>query len=152
MSKTTQPSAEKENPLQAKNEAITTAYQNILNEVKQVLPQYPTEYLRTFVEVDYNSLGIKCKHGFFSPLIHLQLEDNEGSLIIAFSRNLAIKSQVGNHLDGLLSRIVYKHTAEANTAIFIEDSLSADAYKVDDFRQATNLISKGFKDGKKVTV
>ena len=152
MSKTTNTSAEPENALEAKNEAVKTAYSNIVIDIKAALPHYPTEYFRTYCEVDYNSLGINCKHGFFSPLIHLQLEDNEGSLQITFSRNLTIKQQVNNQLDNLLSRIVYKHTAEANTAIFIEDSLSYVLFKVDDYRQASNLISKGFKDAHKVTV
>lgn len=152
MSKTTNTSTQQENPLEAKNEAVKTAYSNILTDIKAALPQYPTEYFRTYCEVDYNSLGINCKHGFFSPLIHLQLEDNEGSLQITFSRNLTIKQQVSNQLDNLLSRIVYKHTAEAKTAIFIEDSLSYVLFKIDDYRQANNLISKGYKEGHKVTV
>lgn len=152
MSKTTNTPSTKEPSLEAKNEAVSNAYKAILEEVKKALPAYPTEYLRTYVEVDYSSLGIKCKHGFFSPLIHLQLEDNEGDLQITFARNITIKQQVGNHLDGQLSRIVYKHTAEGSTLIFIEDCLSAEAFNVDDFRQASTLLSKGFKHGQKVTV
>ena len=152
MSKTTTNSASKEDALKARNEVVQAAYFTILKEIKAALAQYPTEYLRTFVEVDYSSLGLRSQHGFFNPLIHLQLEEAEGQLTILFSRNLAIKQQVGNHLDGLLSRIVYNQTAEANSAILIEDCLSAEAYQIDDFRQANNLILKGFKDGKKVTV
>jgi len=152
MAKTTNNPANRETPLEAKNAAIKAAYENILKDIKEALPQFSSEYLRTFVEVDYNSLKIKCKHGFFSPLIHLQLEDIEGSLQITFSRNHTIKQQIGNYLDGLISRIVYKNTAESVTSIPIEDSVSSEIYRVDDFRQANNLILKGFKDGKKVTV
>ena len=152
MSKTATYPPQKEDALKAKNEAVKTAYFNILADIKSALPQYPTEYLRTFVEVDYSSLGLRSQHGFFNALIHIQLEEVEGQLTIIFSRNLALKQQVSNHLDGLLSRIVYKHTAEANTEIFIEDMVSCEPFKVDDFRNANNLVLKGFKDGKKVTV
>ena len=152
MSKTTTNSASKEDALKAKNDVVAGAYFTILKEIKAALPQYPTDYLRTFVEVDYNSLGLRCKHAFFNPLIHVQLEEAEGQLTILFSRNLTLKQQVGNHLDGLLSRVVYNNTAQANTSVFIEDCVSAEAYQVDDFRQANNLILKGFQHGKKVTV
>lgn len=152
MSKTTTNQGEKEIDLKARNETVRNAYFNILADIKSALPQYPTEYLRTLVEIDYSSLGMKCLHAFFSPLIHIQLEDTEGQLIISFSRNFAIKQQVSNYLDCLLSRIVYKNTAEAATEIFIEDAVSCEPFKVDDFRNANALILKGFKDGKKVTV
>lgn len=152
MSKTTTNSPIKEDGLKAKNEAVQAAYQTILKEVKEALPQYPTEYHRTFIEVDYSSLGLSCKHGLFSPLIHLQLEEIEGQLLIMFSRNMAIKQQIGYQLDGLLNRIVYRNTAESVTPISIEDAVTLEAYNVDDFRQANSLILKGFKGGSKVTV
>jgi len=152
MSKTTSNSANKENALEAKNTVIKTVYQTILKEVKEALPQYPTDYHRTFVEVDYTSLGLSCKHGLYSPLIHLQLEEVEGQLLIMFSRNMTIKQQIGYRLDGLLNRIVYRNTAEGATPIFIEDAVTLETYNVDDFRQANNLILKGFKGGSKVTV
>lgn len=152
MSKTTTNSAIKEDGLKAKNEAVQAAYQTILKEIKEALIQYPTEYHRTFIEVDYSSLGLNCKHGLFSPLIHLQLEEVEGQLFIMFSRNMATKQQIGYQLDGLLNRIVYRNTAESVTTIPIEDAVTLEAYNVDDFRQANSLILKGFKGGSKVTV
>jgi hypothetical protein len=152
MSKTTTNPLTKEELLKAMNEAVTTAYFGILSEIKSVLTQFPTEYLRTYCEVDYNSLGMNCKHGFFSPLIHLQLIDEGGILKITFSRNLSPQQQVGSRLNNLLSRIVYKHTDEESTKVFIEDSLNCVAFSVDDYRQAINLIAKGYKEGQKVTV
>lgn len=152
MSKTTSNPANKQDLLKAKNDVVKAAYETILKEVKEALVQYPTDYHRTFVEVDYNSLGLSCKHGFYSPLIHLQLEEVEGQLLIMFSRNMAIKQQIGYRLDGLLNRIVYRNTAESVTTVFIEDAVTLEAYNVDDFRQANNLILKGFKGGSKITV
>lgn len=152
MSKTTTNPPKKEDDLKVKNEAVKTAYFNILELIKKALPQYNTEYIRTYIEVDYSTLGISCQHAFFNPLIHIQLEEVEGALIIKFSRNLTLKQQVSNHLDGLLSRIVYNETSEIKTTVFIEDCLIAEAYQIDDFRQANGLLAKGFKDAKKVTV
>ena len=138
--------------VEQKNNAIKTAFFEILKQVKAALTQYPTEYHRTFVEISYESLGINLKHGFYAALIHVQLHEVEGRLKISFSRNLTIKQQVGNYLDGLLSRIVYNNTAEAATEVLIEDSVSCELYNLNDFREANGLISKGFKDGQKVTV
>jgi hypothetical protein len=152
MSKTTTNQAPEISALEAKNLAVMAAYQTMLKEIKEALPQYPTEYHRTFIEVDYTSLGMNTKHGFFSPLIHLQLEEVEGQLLIMFSRNMVIKQQIGYRLDGLLNRIVYRNTAESATSTFIEDAVSMEAFNMDDFRQANSLILKGFKGGSKVTV
>jgi hypothetical protein len=152
MSKTTTTSATKEDALKAKNLAVQAAYETILKEVKAALTQYPTDYHRTFIEVDYSTLGLSCRHGLYSPLIHLQLEEVDGQLLIMFSRNMVIKQQIGYTLDGLLNRIVYKNTAESFTLVFIEDAVSMEAYNVDDYRQANGLILKGFKGGSKVTV
>ncbi|MDB5056429.1 MAG: hypothetical protein JWM44_4479 [Bacilli bacterium] len=152
MSKTTTTPANKEDALKGKNLTVQAAYESILKEVKGALPQYPTDYHRTFIEVDYSTLGMSCRHGFFSPLIHLQLEEVDGQLLIRFSRNVVIKQQIGYYFDGLLTRIVYRNTAEAATSVFIEDAVSMEAFNMDDFRQANGLILKGFKGGSKVTV
>jgi len=152
MSYTTQTKATETDALKAKNEVVATTYQNIINAIKMALPSYPTEYFRTFVEIDYSSLNINCKHAFFNALIHLQLEEVEGALMILFSRNIVIKQQVGNQLDGVLSRIIYNETAAAKTPISIEDCVSAEVYRVDDFKQASSLLAKGFKGASKVTV
>jgi len=141
-----------EETLTAKNECVKTAYFTTISEVKELIKLYPTDYLRTYIEVDYSSIGINTKHGFYSPLVHLQLEETEGQFIITFARNILLKQQVGNYLDSLLTRCVYKNTAEANTAVHIEDALSINLYKVDDFRHAKQLLDRGFKDCKKATV
>lgn len=138
--------------LKGKNEAITAAYFNIIKDIKAALPLYPTEYFRTYMEVDYNSIGLKCQRGFYSPLIHLQLEETEQGLTISFASNLTAKHQLGNHLSNLLTRIVYKHTGEGNTTEFIEDCLSINSYNIDDFRQAKSLLDRGYKDAKKTTI
>ena len=152
MSKTTNNAPGTEAASAARNEAVKAAYLKIVNGIKEALPKFPTEYLRTMVEVNYESLGLTIKHGLFSPMVHVQLVETDENLVIQFSRNPATKPQVGNYLDGLLSRIVYNNTAEANTTVNIEDALSAEIYKVDDFRQANSLLLKGYKSASKVTV
>lgn len=152
MKATTQTTPTKEVALEAKNQAVTASYFAIITDVKDFIKRYPTDYLRTLIEIDYNSIGLSTKHGFYSPLIHLQLEEHEGQNFISFARNFNFKQQIGNHLDSLLTRCVYKHTAEAYTSIFIEDALNVTLYNVDDFRQAMLLLDKGFKDCKKITI
>ena len=152
MKQTTQANAQQESALKGRNAIIQEAYFKIINHVKEVLPLYPTDYFRTYMEVDYSSIGLNCKHGLYSPIAHLQLEDSDQGLTICFASNLATKHQLGNHLSNLLTRIVYKHTAEGNTTELIEDCLSVNNYNVDDFRQAKSLLDRGFKDAKKTTV
>jgi hypothetical protein len=156
MKQTTPSSTEQKDALKGKNEAIneviTAAYFDIIKDIKAALPLYLSDYFRTYMEVDYSSIGLNCKHGFYSPLLHLQLEDTEQGLTICFASNLTAKHQLGNHLSNLLTRLVYKHTGEGNTSEFIEDCLSVNNYNVDDFRQAKSLVDRGFKDGKKTTV
>jgi hypothetical protein len=156
MKQTTPNSTEQKDALKGRNEAnnevIRAAYFNMIKDIKEALPQYPSEYFRTMLEVDYSSIGFNCKHGFYSPLLHLQLEESEQGLTICFASNLTAKHQLGNHLSNLLTRLVYKHTGEGSTSEFIEDCLSVNNYNVDDFRQAKSLLDRGFKDGKKTTV
>jgi hypothetical protein len=151
--KQTTPSSDKPNDgLKALNDAITAAYQNIVSDVKAALPQYPTEYLRTFIEVDYSTIGLNCKHGLFSPMLHLQLEEKDGQLTISFAHNLIFKQQLGNRLDNLLTRLIFEHTNESNTSIPIEEYLNVSPYNMDNFRQAKSLLDRGFKGGCKTTI
>ena len=62
MKTTTEPAAD--TVLAVKNEAVQKAYKAIIAEVKQLIPQFGTVYLRTFIEVDYTGIGINCLHGF----------------------------------------------------------------------------------------
>jgi hypothetical protein len=152
MKATTQPLPTKEDALKAKNDVVKNVYFAILLELKELIKFLPTEYLRTYIEVDYSSIGLDSKHGFYSPLSHLQLEEKEGLYIISFARNYFFKQQLGNYLDSLMTRCVYKHTSQETTDIPIEDSLEIKIYNKDDFRNAKSLLDKGFKDGKKTTV
>lgn len=152
MKPTTQAKADQESALKGRNAIIQEAYFKIINNVKEVLPLYPTDYFRTYMEVDYSSIGLNCKHDLYSPIAHLQLEDSEEGLIISFASNLAAKHQLGNQLSNLLTRIVYKHTGDSSNPEPIEDCLSVGNYNVDDFRQAKSLLDRGFKDAKKTTV
>lgn len=151
MKQTTQANAQQESALKGRNAIIQEAYFKIINNVKEVLPLYPTDYFRTYMEVDYSSIGLNCKHGLYSPIAHLQLEDSEQGLTICFSSNLAAKHQLGNYLSNLITRLVYKHTGEGTTES-IEDCLNVNNYNVDDYRQAKSLLDRGFKDAKKTTV
>lgn len=152
MKKTTTPSETTEVAVNPRNEAIQRAYFALLSEVKSLIKFYPTDYLRTFFEIDYSSIALDCKHGFYSPMLHLRLEEHQEQLTICFAKNFTVKQQVGNYLDSLLTRSVYKHTAESNTEMNIEDALNVCVYNVDDYRQAKHLMDRGFKDCQKVTV
>ena len=143
MKTTTEPTAD--TVLAVKNEAVQKAYKAIIAEVKQLIPQFGTVYLRTFIEVDYTGIGINCLHGFYSPLIHLRLDNMDGVTTIYFARSYGFKDQIGFHLDAILSRCVYKHTSKANTDVDIEDVLNISLYKIDDYKQAKGLIDMGYK-------
>ena len=147
---TTEPTAEA--ALAVKNEAVLRAYNAIISEVKQLIPQFGTVYLRTFIEVDYSGIGTNCLYGFYSPLIHLRLDNFDGVATIYFARSYGFKEQIGFHLDAILSRCVYKNTSKVTTEVDIEDVLNISLYKVDDYKQSKGLIDMGFKGAVKYTL
>jgi len=138
--------------LLAKNEAVMNAYKAITSEVKQLITLFSTDYLRTFIEADYSAIGFTSLYGFYSPLIHLRLEQTDGVNTIYFARNYSFKAQIGHHLDAVLSRCVYKHTSKANTDIDIEDCLDISLYNLEDYKQTKGLMDRGFKGAIKTTV
>ncbi|MDN5285687.1 MAG: hypothetical protein JWR38_1961 [Mucilaginibacter sp.] len=138
--------------LAVKNEAVTKAYKAIITEVKQLITLFSTDYLRTFIEVDYSSIGFTSIYGFYSPLLHLRLEQTDGVNTIYFARNYSFKAQIGYHLDAVLSRCVYKHTSKTNTGVDIEDSLDISIYNLEDYKQTKGLMDRGFKGAVKTTV
>jgi hypothetical protein len=138
--------------LKAKNDFVKAAYFAILTEVKELIRLYPTEYLRTFLEVDYAQIGYSNQHGFYSPMLHLRFEEQKGECSIYFARNFNIKQQVGYLLDSLLTRCVFKHTDATAEGINIEDCLNISLLKLDDYFEAKSLLDKGFKGATKVTV
>lgn len=146
----TQPTHEE--ALKAKNEAVKKAYFATLAEIKELIKLYPTEYLRTYLEVDYSNIGFSNNHGFYSPLLHLRFEEQMGECTIYFAKNYNVKHQVGFYLDTVLTRCIYKHTSALNTEINIEDTLNVSIFRPDDYREAKLLLDKEFKGCKKVTV
>jgi hypothetical protein len=152
MKKLTMPAPSQENVLKSKNECVKTAYFAILSEIKSLITIYPSEYLRTFIEVDYSGIGFSNQHGFYSPLLHLRFEENKGECTIYFARNYNLKDKIGYYLDNLLTRCVYAKTAKGNYEIDIEDTLNVSYYRIDDYREAKNLLDSEFKGCKKVTV
>jgi hypothetical protein len=147
---TTQPTAEA--ALAVKNETVIKAYKAIITEVKELIPHFASDYLRTYIEVDYTGMGFNCLFGFYSPLIHLRLEEVDGVNFIYFARSYGFKSQVGYQLDAVLSRCVYKHTSASNTEVNIEDSLDISLYQIEDYKQTKSLMDRGFKGAVKHTL
>ena len=146
----TKPTAEE--LLKAKNEAVKHAFFAILTEVKELIKLYQSEYLRTYLEVDYSATGFSNNYGFYSPMLHLRFEGHTGECTIYFAKSFGFKQQVGYALDSLLTRCVFKHTSSANTEIDIEDTLNVSNFKVEDYREAKALLDKGFQGCTKVTV
>lgn len=141
-----------EETLKAKNEAVKKAFFAILSEIKQLIPLYSSEYLRTYLEVDYSSTGYSNNYGFYSPLIHLRFEGHTGECSIYYAKNFNFKQQVGNFLDTVLTRTIFKHTAASLTEVNIEDSLNVCMFRAEDYKEAKDLLDKGFAGCKKVTV
>jgi hypothetical protein len=141
-----------EDALKAKNEAVKTAFFAMLLEIKQLIKLFPSDYLRTFLEVDYSATGFSNNYGFYSPLVHLRFEGHTGECTIYFAKNFSFKNQVGYYLDSVLTRCVFKHTSALNTEINIEDALNVGTFKVEDYREAKALLDKGFKGCQKATV
>jgi hypothetical protein len=138
--------------LKAKNEAVKSAYFNILSEVKSLIKHYPSDYFRTYLEVDYSEMGFTNQHGFYSPLIHLRFEESNGKCSIYFAKNFNVKQQIGYYLDTLLSRCVYNMTASTATPINIEDCLNVSLFRIETFHDAKLLLDQEFKGCVKVTV
>lgn len=141
-----------EEALKAKNEAVKKAFFAMLAEIKELIKLYPNDYLRTYLEIDYSSTGYSNNHGFYSPLLHLRFEGHTGECTIYYAKNFNFKQQVGFYLDTVITRCIYKHTSALSTEINIEDSLNVCIFRPDDYKEAKELLDKGFKGCQKVTV
>ncbi len=141
-----------EETLKVKNEAVKKAFFAILSEIKQLIPLYSSEYLRTYLEVDYSSTGYSNNYGFYSPLIHLRFEGHTGECSIYYAKNFNFKQQVGNYLDTVLTRSIFKHTSASTTEVNIEDTLNICIFRPDEYKDAKDLLDRGFQGCKKITV
>ncbi|RVU01275.1 hypothetical protein EOD41_04725 [Mucilaginibacter limnophilus] len=113
------------------NLAVSSAYEVIIAEVKALLPQFPSEQLRTYVERIDDSTST-----FFSPMVLISVGNLIDERIISFAKNPEIKSYVGLYLDTAITRCIYKHTGIQATEINIEDRLEEYTYQYSKFEDA----------------
>jgi len=135
--------AQKDPAVIAKNEAVMAAYNAIIKEVKELIPQYPTEQLRTYVE---RTVG-GCTNVFLSPIVAISTDDLFGERVISFAKNFEIKSHVGFQLDTALIRCIYKHTNAHPNQINIEDRLEEYIYEWSVYEKSLNAckVNNEFK-------
>lgn len=114
------------------NEAVEKAYHAIIKEVKQHLTLFPTEELRTFVE----RTGHLNAYSFYSPMVYISVADYYGKRMISYAKNFKVKPHIGNHLDTLISRTIYKLTSAEITKTNIEDRLEEYTYHSSKFQDS----------------
>jgi hypothetical protein len=115
------------------NEAVEKAYLAIIRDIKQALALFPTEELRTYVERD--SLT-NDSHSFYCPMVYISVAEYFGKRLISYAKNMRVKPHIGNHLDTLLIRIIYKHTSLDATKVNIEDRLEEYGYNASKFEDS----------------
>ena len=119
------------------DEAVDNAFSAILKEVKSLLPQFPTEQLRTYVEKTVE--GKVCY--FFSPFLIISVDDLLGPKMLSIAKNNDLKSVIGPHLDAAISQCIYQHTAGLVTEVCIEERLEKYSYSSKHYEDAL-LASK----------
>ncbi|UEG52591.1 hypothetical protein LLH06_16675 [Mucilaginibacter daejeonensis] len=128
------------------NEAVEKAYHAVIKQVKDLLANFPTEPLRTYVErtgTNNNS------HSFYSPLVYISVAEYYGKRMISFAKNPRVKPHIGPYLDSLIPRIIYKLTSVEVTKHSIEDRLEEYTYhysKYDDALKHSETLDNYKKD------
>lgn len=128
------------------NYAVSKAYGKIIREVKELLGLFPTEEFRTIVECSRTD----GKYELYSPLIYISTYKSHGRRCISFAKRPSI-AEVGRHLDSILVRSIYKHTACEVTDVNIEDRLEEFSYDYTEF--VTNLrLNKDHNNNRKTII
>ncbi|WP_345954762.1 hypothetical protein [Mucilaginibacter sp. PAMB04168] len=128
------------------NEAVEKAYQAIIKQVKQILADCPTEELRTYVE---RTGKTNESHSFYSPMVYISVGEYFGKRMISYAKNFKVKPHIGNHLDTLIVRSIYRLTSVEATKTNIEDRLEEYTYhysKYDDALKYTETLDNYKKD------
>jgi hypothetical protein len=128
------------------NQAVVKAYQAIIKEVKQILAACPTEELRTYVE---RTGKTSESYSLYSPMVYISVAEYYGKAMISYAKNFKVKPHIGNHLDTLIVRSIYKLTSVEATKTNIEDRLEEYTYhysKYDDALKYTETLDNYKKD------
>lgn len=115
------------------NQAVEKAYQAIIKQVKQILADCPTEELRTYVE---RTGKTSESYSFYSPMVYISVGEYFGKRMISFAKNFKVKPHIGNYMDTLIVRSIYKLTSVEATKTNIEDRLEEYTYNGTKFQDA----------------
>ena len=69
-------------------------------------------------------------------MVYISVADYFGKRMISFAKNFKVKPHIGNHLDTLITRCIYKHTSVEATKISVEDRLEEYTYHSSKFEDA----------------
>jgi hypothetical protein len=128
------------------NQAVEKAYQAIIKQVKQILADCPTEELRTYVE---RTGKTSESYSFYSPMVYISVGEYFGKRMISFAKNFKVKPHIGNYMDTLIVRSIYRLTSVDATKTNIEDRLEEYTYhysKYDDALKYTETLENYKKD------
>jgi hypothetical protein len=111
---------------QSRNHEIQKAYFKILQQLNELSKSFPTDSLRTRIEIDHkqNPNSDYEVYQLLTPCLSLELNaDPKGSFYIAYALNDSATRYLGQPLFTKLVRIIYHNTNSVVTAINIEDCL-----------------------------
>jgi len=131
---------------------VIQAYRNILDEIKALLPQYPTRQMRTYIERGQVENVNPCEHFLYSPMLTLSLMIDDRDTVISFSRNHELRWRVPRQLETALIRTIYRHTEKTATAVNIEDCLEPLYYVDEILGEAEGMLRRRRKGYKRIVV
>lgn len=126
-----------------KNRAVIKAYKQIILEIKQSLPHYPTEQFRTYIEKGNLDVRYPTSHDFYSPILYVSLGKYRGKYLMSFAKNFDAKSYLGFYLDTLMFRHIYEQTSCHIVKALIQDRLEEYCYTYGNLEAAQLQCSEG---------
>lgn len=121
--------------LNAKNYAVTNAYYNIVNDIKDLVKQQPANHA---VIIETGSDGTWICHELYSLFIIISLKDNFNERFITYATNLDAPFSK-TLTNSAITRLIYNHTAKANTEVNIEACLEEDEYIIWEYTETKQL-------------
>jgi hypothetical protein len=128
------------------------AYRNILKDIHDLLPEYETEQMRTYIEHGTVEDSNPCRYSFFSPVLYLQLKLDDRDTTISVARNDEIGWRVPRQLETALVRAIYRNAEKTATSVNTEDCLESLCYAYDNFEDHEDMLRREQKVNKCIVV